>query len=82
MSSPMFYVDKYLTKKNETKPNYWIIYSDYNFINNFNSYFPTEFNLYLKLRNEKYFEFSLIKEKLFMINIYNISLEFLKNISN
>ena len=81
MSSPMFYVNDYLSKKNEHKPENWIIYSDPNFLNYSNSYyFPTEFNLYLKLFDKTNLNFTLINGTKFGVNFYNESLKILKSI--
>ena len=81
MSSPMFYVNDYLSKKNEHKPQNWIIYSDPNFLNySYSYYFPTEFNLYLKLFNKTNLKFTLINETKYIINFYKESLKILNSI--
>ena len=83
LSTPMFYMEKFLLKNDDETLKNWTIYSNKSFINSEKPYFPTEFNLYLKLYNKSYFHFNVLEqnfddEKM----IYSLSYKFFNESKN
>ena len=83
LSSPMFFMNNFLEKNDDETLKNWIIYSNKSFINNEQPYFPTEFNLYLKLYNKSYFQFNVLEEDNDNESmIYSLSYEFFTKLKN